>query len=145
MADVIRGSALLQYQLELGRCGMDDGPLNTLSIPERRERLQAYDGAWKSLRWSACIDVLNIPDNTYNKVSIAPGGILTFISGRESKITFVQIPSNLRGISMRQWELSFSLLPRACALDPSEDILVVLRLHKLVALDPIAPILIHIL
>ncbi|KAI9450775.1 hypothetical protein BJY52DRAFT_158494 [Lactarius psammicola] len=130
LADIIRGSALLQYHLELGRCGMDDGPLSTLSIPQRRERLQAYDDAWKSLRWSACINVLNIPDNAYNKLSIAPGGILTFISGRDSTITFVQIPSNLRGIPMRQWELSFPLLPRACALDPSEDILVILQLQK---------------
>jgi len=141
MADVIRGSALLQYQLELGRCGMDDGPLNTLSIPERRERLQVYDDAWKSLRWSACLNVFNIPDHEYYEMSTAPGGILTFVSSRESKISFVQIPSDLRGIPMRQWELSFSFLPHAsCALDLSEDILVVSQRNELVVLDPIAPL-----
>ncbi|KAI9443021.1 hypothetical protein H4582DRAFT_1922057 [Lactarius indigo] len=127
MADIIRGSALLQYHIELGRCDMNDGPLSTLSIPERRERLQAYDDAWRSLRWSACVNVLNIPNHEYNEMSIAPGGILIFISGRESKIIVVQIPSNLRGIPMRQWELKLSSVPRECALDPSEDILVILR------------------
>jgi hypothetical protein len=50
----------------------------------------------------------------------------------------MQIPSNLRGIPMHQWELSFSFVPRACALDPSEVILVVLQQNELVALDPIA-------
>ncbi|KAH9175676.1 hypothetical protein EDB89DRAFT_2066586 [Lactarius sanguifluus] len=126
MADIIRDSVLLQYHLELGRCGMNDGPLSTLSILERRERLLAHDDAWKSLRWSACLNVFNFPDHGYYEANIAPGGILTFVSSRERRIIFVQIPSNLRGIPMRQWELSLSFVPHApCALDLSEDILVV--------------------
>lgn len=117
---------------------MDDGPLSTLSIPERRERLQAYDDAWKSFRWSSCKNVFNFSDHAY-EMSIAPGGILTFLSKRERKIIFMQIPSNLRDIPMQQWEFSFSCGPHACALDPSEDVLVVLQRHELVALDPLAP------
>jgi hypothetical protein len=117
---------------------MNDGPLSTLSIPERRERLQAYDNAWKCLRWSSCKDVFNIPNHTY-EMSIAPGGLLTFLSKKERKIIFVQIPSKLRDIPMQQWKLSFSFGPHACALDPSEDVLVVLQRQVLVALNPIAP------
>ncbi|SRR6266404_2429512 len=124
MVEIIRSSALLQYHLELGRCGMEDNPLCSLPIPERREQLQAYDDAWQGLRWSSCVNVLNVHDNTHG-MDISPGGILTFVSWVEGKILFVQLPSNLRGIPMRQWELSFSFVPHACALDPSEDILVV--------------------
>jgi len=108
MVDIIGGSALLQYHLELGRSSMEDGPLSTLSIPERRERLRAYNDAWKHLRRSAYIELLNVDKCTYD-MDFAPGGILTFKSRRENKIIFVQIPSNLRGIPMRQWEHSFHL------------------------------------
>ncbi|KAH9048736.1 hypothetical protein EDB84DRAFT_1556741 [Lactarius hengduanensis] len=126
MADIIRDSVLLQYHLELGKCGMNDGPQSTLSILERRERLLAHVDAWKTLRWSACLNVFNFPDHGYYETNIAPGGILTFVSSRERRIVFVQIPSNLRGIPMRQWELSLSFVPHGpCALDLSEDILVV--------------------
>lgn len=110
---------------------MNDGPLSPLSIPERRERLLVYDDAWKSLRWSSCKKVFTIPnhDTGAYDMSIAPGGILTLLSKTDFKIIFMQIPSNLRDIPMRQWELSFSFGPQACALDPSEDILVVLQRH----------------
>lgn len=124
MVDIVGGSALLQYHLELGRSGMEDSPLSALSIPERRERLRAYNDAWKQLRWSACVE-LPIADERSFKMGVAPGGILTFVSKRDPKIIFVQIPSNLRGISMRQWELPLSFVPHQYALDPSEDILVV--------------------
>lgn len=137
MVDIIGGSALLQYRLELRRSGLQDGPRNTLSILERMERLRAYTDAWKDLRWSTCIELPNIDVVTHD-MDIAPGGILTFRSKRESKIIFVQIPSNLRDIPMRQWEHSFSFHPHQYALDPSEDILVVLEWdNESVALDPI--------
>jgi hypothetical protein len=142
MVDIIGGSALLQYHLELGRSGMEDGPQSTLSIPERRERLKAYNDAWKHLHWSACIELPDIDVVTHD-MDIAPGGILTFVSEREGKIIFVQIPSNLRGIPMRQWEHSFSFPPRQYALDPSEDILVVFewdRRDRSVTLGPIVPV-----
>ncbi|KAH8977165.1 hypothetical protein EDB86DRAFT_3093011 [Lactarius hatsudake] len=127
MVDIIGGSALLQYHLELGRSGMEDGPLSVLSIPERRERLRSYNDAWKHLRWSTCIELPNT-ERRHN-MDVSPGGILTFASGteREGKLVLVQIPSILRGIPMRQWELSFSFTPYARALDPSEDILVVME------------------
>ena len=118
---------------------MNDGPLSTLSIPERRERLLAYDDAWKGLHWSTCNKVFTTHDSDAYDVSIARGGILTFLSKSERKIIFMQIPSNLRDIPMQQWELSFSFGPHACALDPSEDVLIVLQPYVLVALDSTAP------
>ena len=126
MAKLIRNSSLLQYHLELGRAGMEDGPLSLLSIPERRKRLQAHIDAWGCIRWSSCVLLRSIPRDTY-VVDVAPGGILTMMSRTEGKIAFVQLPSTLRGIPMRQWELSFPFVPHLCALDPSEDILIVVQ------------------
>jgi len=105
---------------------MVDGPLSSMSIPERRERLQAHNDAWRNLRWSACVHLFDIHPNTF-AMDVAQGGILTFISRTEGKIMFVQLPSKLRGIPMRQWEHSFPFLPSVCTLDPSEDVLVVLQ------------------
>jgi hypothetical protein len=147
MVNIVEGSALLQYHLELGRSGMEDGPMSTLSIPERRERLRVYGDAWKRLHWSACIELPNIDKKKYH-MNISPGGILSFVqrrvsgwTGREDKIIFVQIPSNSRGIPMRQWEHSFSFGLHQYALDPSEDILVVFQWYnQLVALNPIIPV-----
>ena len=133
MIDIIGGSDVLQYRLELGRSGMEDGPLSTLSVPERLERLRTYNDAWKHLRWSACIELPNIDVVTHD-MDIAPGGILTFVSRRNNNIIFVQIPSNSRGIPMRQWEHSLSFVPHQYALDPSEDILVVLEWDRSVVL-----------
>ncbi|KAI9433086.1 hypothetical protein BJY52DRAFT_1198875 [Lactarius psammicola] len=113
MVNIIGGSALLLYHLELGRSGMEDGPLSILSIHERSERLRVYNDAWKHLRWSACVELPDIDRHGYD-MDIAPGGILTFVSKRHRKISFVQILSNLRGIPMRQWDLSFSFVPQIC-------------------------------
>ena len=127
---------------------MEDGPMSAMSIPERRERLRVYSDAWKHLRWSACIRLPNVDKYAY-AMDIAPGGILIFVSKiqfmglRENSIIFVQIPSNFRGIPMRQWKHSFPFIPRPgqYALDPSEDILVVFqRRHQSVALHPTIPV-----
>ena len=104
---------------------MEDGPPSGMSTAERRERLQAHVDAWRSLRWSSCVHLFDMPRNTV--MSVTPGGILTFLSYNECKIKFVQLPSNLRGIAMRQWELTFPFPPLVFSLDPSEDILVVLQ------------------
>ncbi len=105
---------------------MEDGPLSRMSTAERRKRLQAHIDAWRNLRWSSCVHLFDLPPNSV-LMNVAPGGILTFISLSEYKIKFVQLPSDLRGIAMRQWELTFSFPPFIVALDPSEDILVVLQ------------------
>lgn len=104
---------------------MEDGPPSGMSTAERRERLQAHVDAWRNLRWSSCVHLFDLPHSTVMNVS--PGGILTFLSYSERKIKFVQLPSNLRGIAMRQWELTFPFPPLVFSLDPSEEILVVLQ------------------
>jgi hypothetical protein len=105
---------------------MEDGPLSGMSTAERRERLQVHVDAWRNLRWSSCVHLFDLPHDSV-LMNLNPGGILTFLSYNECKIKFVQLPSNPRGIAMRQWELTFPFPPLVFSLDPSEDILVVLQ------------------
>ena len=126
MRDLVDSSSLLQYHLELGRLGMVDGPLSRMSIAERREKLQAHINAWGNIQWSDCVHLLDAMADTF-AIQVAPGGILAIRWKTEPKMTFFQLPSNTRGITMRQWEHSFPFNASACALDPSEDILVILK------------------
>jgi hypothetical protein len=123
---MVDSSSLLQYHLELGRSSMVDGPLSRMSIAGRREKLRAHINAWENLQWSDCVHLFDATDDTF-VIHVAPGGILAIRYLTEPKITFFQLPSNTRGITMRKWEHSFPFRPSACALDPSEDILVVLK------------------
>jgi hypothetical protein len=105
---------------------MEDGPLSGMSTAERRERLRVHVDAWRNLRWSSCVHLLDQPHNAVF-MGVHPGGTLTFLLYSECKIKFVQLPSNLRGIAMRQWELTFPFPPMVFSLDPSEDVLIVLQ------------------
>jgi hypothetical protein len=125
MRDLVDISSLLQYHLELGRVGMVDGHLSRMSIAERRERLQAHINAWRDLQWSDHVHLFDTANGF--GIHVAPGGILAIYWATEPKITFFQLPSNTRGISLRQWEHTFPFYPSACALDPYEDILVALK------------------
>jgi hypothetical protein len=105
---------------------MVDGHLSRLSIAERREKLQVHINAWGDLQWSDCVHLFDAMVNTF-AIHVAPGGILAIRWKTEPKISFFQLPSNTRGITMRRWEHTFSFCASACALDPYEDILVVLK------------------
>jgi hypothetical protein len=128
MRDLIGISSLLQYHLELGKSGMEDGPLSTMSISERRERLQAHTDAWWNLQWSDCVHLFDTGTHECS-IHLAPGGILVLCWKTKPKLTFIQLPSNTRGITMRQWEHSFPFrhYDSAVALDPCEDVLVLLK------------------
>ena len=93
-----------------------------MSIAERREKLQAHINAWRNLQWTDCIHLLESDQNF--AIHVASGGILVIRWRIEPKMTFVQLPSNTRGIPMRQWEHTFSFTAPECELDPCEDILV---------------------
>ena len=131
MRDLIGIHSLLQYHLELGKSGMEDGPLSTMSISERRERLRAHTNAWKNLQWSDFVHLFNT-DICECDIHLAPGGILVLSWKTKSKLTFIQLPSNTRGITMRQWEHSFPFrhYHPAVALDPYEDVLVLLKYDR---------------
>lgn len=133
MRHLIGISSLLQYHLELGKSCMEDGPLtlSRMSISERREKLQAHIKAWRNLQWTDCVHLFDT--NFYEfDIHVAPGGIIVLRWRTNLKLTFIQPPSNTRGIPMRQWEHSFPfhVHDSTFALDPHEDILVLLERER---------------
>ena len=46
-------------------------------------------------------------------------------------IDFVQLPSRLRGIPMRQWRLIFDFNVRDFSMDPSQDLLVIIEASEI--------------
>lgn len=116
---LIDGTIALQYRIALYSSGMVDGPPGQLDTSERLSLLRSYEASWKNLDWNAhtCLPV--------------PGGSLWELygnvwahSGVDDTILFVQLPSRLRGITMRQWTLKLDHAPRDFSMDPSQDLLV---------------------
>ena len=110
---------MFQYRIALFASGMLDGPSGGLTISERLELLRRYDTSWKNIEWSE-----------HHTVSYPEGpawelyGNLWAHSRGSNAIDFVQLPSRLRGIPMRQWTLTFDFDVRDFNMDPSQDLLV---------------------
>ncbi|KAH8998839.1 hypothetical protein EDB86DRAFT_2910402 [Lactarius hatsudake] len=101
---------------------MEDGPPGGLTTSERLELLKNYEASWKNLEW-----------NEHTTIS-SPAGSLWELYGNvwahsrgSDAIEFIQIPSRLRGIPMRQWTLRFDFDLRDFGMDPSQDLLVMIE------------------
>ncbi|KAI9445328.1 hypothetical protein H4582DRAFT_909672 [Lactarius indigo] len=112
----------LQYRIALFASGMEDGPPGDLSTSERLGLLKNYEASWKNLEW-----------NEHTTIS-SPAGSLWELYGNvwahsrgSDAIEFIQIPSRLRGIPMRQWTLRFDFALRDFGMDPSQDLLVIIE------------------
>jgi hypothetical protein len=101
---------------------MVDGPPGSLTTSERLELLRSYEASWKNIQWGE-----------HNTVSYPQGpaselyGNVWAHSRGSNAIDFVQLPSRLRGISMRQWTLRFDFDVRDFSMDPSQDLLVLIE------------------
>ncbi len=56
----------------------------------------------------------------------ASDGLITQVT--ETGIEFIQLPSPIRGLSFRQWELPMEP-PMICGVDPAQDLLLVVYLE----------------
>ena len=117
---------MLQYRIALFASGMVDGPPGSLTTSERLELLRRYEASWKNIKWSK--------DRTFTFPSGGFGGRKLYgnvwAHRREPErdaIDFVQIPSRLRGIPMRQWTLRFDFAVQNFSMDPSQDLLVTIE------------------
>ncbi|KAI0257677.1 hypothetical protein BJV78DRAFT_1164288 [Lactifluus subvellereus] len=120
---LIDETTTLQYRIALYASGMVDGPPGQLSSLERLNLLRSYEASWKNVDWS---EHTSIP---------LPGGIWelygnVWAHGRgDNGINCIQLPSRLRGISMRQWTLEFDFTLRDFGMDPSQDLLVTIEMR----------------
>lgn len=98
--------------------GMVDGPPGQLNIPDRLSLLRSYNASWKKLDWNAHT-CLPVPDGTLWELY---GNVWAHSRGSDI-IELVQLPSRLRGISLRQWTLKLDFAPWDFGMDPAQDLL----------------------
>jgi hypothetical protein len=101
---------------------MTDGPPSALATSERLELLRRYEASWKNIEWSEHNTIVS-PDGHLWEFY---GNVWAHSRGSDA-IEFVQLPSRIRGIPMRQWTLRFDFSVRDFSMDPSQDLLVTIE------------------
>ena len=96
---------------------MVDGPPGNLTTSERLDLLRRYESSWKNIEWS---EHRTIP-YAQGMYSEFYGNVWGQTRGSDA-IDFVQLPSRLRGISLRQWTLKFNFDVQYFTMDPSQDL-----------------------
>ncbi|CAL1702753.1 unnamed protein product [Somion occarium] len=122
---VIRNDARLQYKIQLGLNGQQDGPsTNCLNVHDRLLILNEYQAAWDQLRF----DPMMIVDMESDRIWEIRGNVLSQAS--EESLVFVQLPSRVRNIDERRWSLNRVHIPlRDYAFDPAQDLLILVESH----------------
>lgn len=119
---MIKDSAELQYKIELAVAGMEDGHCSLLSHADRLQRLRDRESAWHTLQWTSD----KILPMHRGGVWELYGGVLAQAKSRDT-LCFTRLPSEIRGIEGRHWELNLPTLVRDFGMEPSLDLLVVIE------------------
>ena len=114
----------MQYAIELAAAGQVNGPETSgASSASRLEALKKHQSSWDNLKWSR---ELRIPMEGGGLWELY-GGVLAQ-STEEGKLTFMQLPSDLRSIEEKVWTLgNLGLVVRDFGMDPSQDLLVLVQ------------------
>ena len=112
-----------QYRIALYASGTEDGPPGDLTTSKRFDLLRKYEASWKNIEWNE--------HNTIISSTGGPGvwelyGNVWAHNNESDAMEFVQLPSRIRSIPMRQWTLRFDFAVRDFSMDPSQDLLVVI-------------------
>ncbi|KAI0294176.1 hypothetical protein BC826DRAFT_1104768 [Russula brevipes] len=124
--DIISQSVTLTYKIRLFALGMCDNLQDDADIAHRSSMLTAYDEALRELKWTGyeAIDLQNMSD------PCASDGLLVFrVIGHpappiETRLVVFQLPSALRGVRARRWNLNFDFSFSSFIIDASSDLLV---------------------
>jgi hypothetical protein len=114
----------IQYRIALFASGMEDGPPGDLTTSERLDLLRRYEASWKNIEWNEH-KTIPLPLGGWRGVWESYGNVLACKSGTQGEsIDFIQLPSRLCGIPMRQWLLTFNFIVQEFGVDSSQDLLV---------------------
>ena len=116
----------VQYRIALFASGMVDGPPGSLTTSERLELLRRYEASWKNFEWSEK-KTLDYPSPHRDGPTFEFYGTVCAHGRGRDAIDFVQLPSRLRGIPMRQWTITFDFEVCDFSADPSQDLLVIIE------------------
>lgn len=125
LRNIIHEASSLQYTIELGANGLENGPSScSLNHADRLQRLLDYEKAWGDLKWTS--DTV-IPMTNGGIWELSGSVLAQSTVGRES-LVFTQLPSKFRDIKQRQWTLDISQYNvRDFTMDPSQDLLVLVQ------------------
>ncbi|KAI0054862.1 hypothetical protein BV25DRAFT_1996329, partial [Artomyces pyxidatus] len=119
---VVAHSMSLRYKLALAAVGMCDGLYRSLSTVEGLERLRTYQSNFGVSPWIKR-EVLPLftalPSN-----DIVSGALLAHPLPNRPGFALHQMPSVLRGIKERRWEIDVGSKFRVVCMDSSQDLLV---------------------
>ncbi|KAF8526809.1 hypothetical protein JB92DRAFT_2870066 [Gautieria morchelliformis] len=118
----IRDSMLLQYRLELGVAGLEEGGTDCrLSIAERLARLRTLERGWANLYYRRYFTA-TLPHNPTWKLR---GGVLARgFTNMPSVLSFIQLPSAVRGTSVHTWHSDMKVNMIQFSIDPAQDLVV---------------------
>ncbi|KDR85356.1 hypothetical protein GALMADRAFT_108380 [Galerina marginata CBS 339.88] len=122
--ELIRGTASLQYVIELAVAGQRDGSNCTASSATRLKLLRRHQSAWNDLKWSREV-----------RIPMRNGGLWELYGGvlgqstQEGTLVFSQLPSDLRSIEAKEWTLGpdFGITISDFAMDPMQDLLILIE------------------
>ncbi|KAF9014117.1 hypothetical protein BDQ17DRAFT_1342106 [Cyathus striatus] len=103
--NLIDSSVLLNYEVELYAANLVEGPSSlSATTSARLKLLREHQKAWKLMNWKEKVH-FTLPREDYTSLSAWEfrGGVLAF--GEQRQLCFIQLPSPLRGIARKDWDL----------------------------------------
>ncbi|KAM5538775.1 hypothetical protein V8D89_007497 [Ganoderma adspersum] len=114
---------------------MQDGPLSTVTTAERLSILRNRQKAWSKFEWRAKKDFKISTDEAWKLY----GNVFARSEGK-GKVDFLQVPSAIRGVKGVEWTIpDVGCNITEIAIDPTEDLLVVLEPFEDMSLSTGAP------
>ncbi|KAH9946940.1 hypothetical protein B0H21DRAFT_822298 [Amylocystis lapponica] len=128
LSQIIDDSERLQYSIDLAIAGMVDGLPGGLCVADRRSMLKEYQKAWRDAEFPLQ-PVMSITNPQYDSIGLSGISGNVFLQQAPTGLEFVRLPSRIRGINAERWRIDSATLgfnPHAFAMDPSQDLLVLL-------------------
>ncbi|EMD42146.1 hypothetical protein CERSUDRAFT_147732 [Gelatoporia subvermispora B] len=122
---IINGAAALQYKIELGVAGMENGPSRApFGTADRLARLKKHQQAWDALQSHEPIRWISMEERGVWELY---GNVLAQAKD-PTTLCFQQLPSIIRGIDSKEWTLeNFDFVIRDFGMDPAQDLLVLVQ------------------
>ncbi|KAI0051312.1 hypothetical protein FA95DRAFT_1602783 [Auriscalpium vulgare] len=120
----IVASVELQCRLELAACGLCEGQASrTVPAADRLRRIQAHDAAWRELPWTEVLQTEHPVSNL--SITVSDNVVVWRDIDDPQTLLVKQVPSALRGIEARDWELHIDCPVDQLVLDASQDLMIV--------------------
>ncbi|EGO05189.1 hypothetical protein SERLA73DRAFT_174170 [Serpula lacrymans var. lacrymans S7.3] len=111
----------LQHKIELAAANMEEGSQSGLSTAVRLDLLKRHQAAWNKLEWTSHKSLQILGGHVWELY----GGVFAQAKDTHNTIFFRQLPSALRGIEEKEWEISIvEFQIRDFTIDPAQDLLV---------------------